>query len=481
IKDYKYKDVPFNFKNNKYVLIERILEYAEKFYSKELHLNKNKFIYEILPLDLQNLLNFIYHTHIVDILSFDKIYRNSEYQWRPKYYRYQELTNEETYPINYKANEITNSEDLLKQYLVKYPLSNEDDILINDIKTLFSFNIYSIDDTIIPAQISKNNFSFDNVDSVTIKNIVERTTKIFLDEYQNFTTTNFPNLYAKFPLASSMPLSAYIFFNPTNPSSSNFEDILFKDESIFTNSVQCFDSFNLKQDNKIKTSHYDQIKEKHKVISAHMRVSHRGFFDRNNRNRLEISDRKRRWDVDILRRFIFDLLEDDLKEYLRNEKYKLLSNVNIRSNISVNTFELFVKYCEISIEKNSIQFSSEELNKTRSEENKNIIEHLIELEENSIITKLSYTVNKKSFWFELNYFALYQYCNDFIANFDEIEKRVIEFLIKEEKETEKSNSQQLADHLGIEHQILRCILFELEKRKVIRLVNVLSGISLILK
>lgn len=480
IKRNKYSDVPFNFRNNKYVLIERVLEYAEKYYSKELDLNKNKYIYEILPLDLNNLLNLIYRSHVIDILSFDKIYRKSEYEWRPKSYRYQELTNAETYSVNKIANEIIDTEDLLKQYLEEYPFSKEDNILISDIKSLFSFNIYSINDTIIPAQISKNNFSFDYVDPVTTKNAVERITKMFLDEYQSFTITNFPNLYTKFPLASSMPLSAYIFFNPTNLDSSRFEDILFKDESISTNTVQCFDSFNIEQDNKIITSHYDQIKEQHKIVSAHMRFSHRGFFDRNNRNRLEISDRKRRWDIDILRRFLFDLLDDDLKEYLGNEKYKLLSNVNMHSNISVNTFKLFTKYCEIAIEKNSIQFSSEELKKTRSEENQNIIEHLIELEENSIIIKLRYTVNRKSFGFELNYFALYQYCKDFVANFDENEKIVNEFLTKEQKETEKYNSQQLADYLVIEHQIVRSILFELEKRKIIRLVNVLNGISLIL-
>jgi hypothetical protein len=477
----KQSDIPFNFNNNKFVLIERVLEYAEKYYSKELGLIKNKYISEILPLDLQDLLNLIYRTHIIDILSFDKIFRNSVYVWRPKYYIYQKLTNEEKYSINNKANEILNSEDLLNQYLSKYPLSKEDDVLNSDVKTLFSFNIYSIEDTIIPVQISNNKFSFSNMEPVTIKKIIIETTKMFLDEYQSFTLTNFSNLYTKFPLASSMPLSAYIYFNLSNPESSRFEDILFKDESILTNTVQCFDSFNIEQDNRIVTSHYAQIKKQHKIISAHMRFSHHGFFDRNNRNNYEISNRRRRWDVDILRRFLFDLLEDDLKQYLRNEKYKLLSNINIHSNFSAESFEFFVKFCEIAIEKNSIQFSSEELTKTKFQNNQNIIRHLFELEENNIITKLRYSIHKESFWFELNYFALYQYCESYISHIKEIEKKILKFILEDKKEIKNYNSQQLSDYFEIDHQILRSILFELERQKVIKLQNVLGGISWIYK
>ena len=53
------------------------------------------------------------------------------------------------------------------------------------------------------------------------------------------------------------------------------------------------------------------------------------------------------------------------------------------------------------------------------------------------------------------------------------------FLINNNKEIEKYNSQQLANHLGIKHQILRSILFELKKQDIIHLVNVLNGISYI--
>lgn len=165
---------------------------------------------------------------------------------------------------------------------------------------------------------------------------------------------------------------------------------------------------------------------------------------------------------------------------MKNEEYKLISNVNIRSSVSPNAFTLFIKYCEMATHRNSIRISSEELKTISSEENSVIIEYLIELEEKSFIINFSYTINKKTFWFELNYFALYQYCKEFVANFDEIEKKVNEFFTKERKESEKKNSQQIADHLGIEHQILRSILFELEKQKVIKLQNVLSGISWII-
>ena len=66
-----------------------------------------------------------------------------------------------------------------------------------------------------------------------------------------------------------------------------------------------------------------------------------------------VSDKKRRWDVDILRRFIFDFLNNDIKNYLKNEKYKLLSDFDIHLNVSKNVFELFHQLRCIVIETNS--------------------------------------------------------------------------------------------------------------------------------
>ncbi len=193
IKANKYKDIPFNFKNNKYVLMERILEYVEKYYHKELQLNRKRMIYDVLPIDLRSLQNLIYHTHIIDVLSYNSTFNNSEYEWRPKTYRYNyNLNDEELVLTNEEAAKIINNEDLLKQFLSKYPLSIEDDILIGDIGNLCEYNVTSIDDTLIPTQISKNDFSFENVDTVTTKNTIQGITKIFLDEYQNFVEINFP-------------------------------------------------------------------------------------------------------------------------------------------------------------------------------------------------------------------------------------------------------------------------------------------------
>lgn len=218
IKANKYKDIPFNFKNNKYVLIERILEYVEKYYHKELQLDRKKSIYDVLPVDLSYLQNLIYHAHIIDILSYNSTFNNSEYEWKPKTYGYYyNINDEEIISIKKEATKIINNEVLLKQYLSKYPLSVVDEILIGDIKNLFKYDVTSIDDTLIPAQISKENFSFENVDSVTTKNTIQGITKIFLDEYQNFTRTNFPNLFENFHLASSMPLFAYLYFNFSDP------------------------------------------------------------------------------------------------------------------------------------------------------------------------------------------------------------------------------------------------------------------------
>ncbi len=243
------------------------------------------------------------------------------------------------------------------------------------------------------------------------------------------------------------------------------------------NTVECIDWKQSNFPSKDYDELYAQMKSQFNVVPCVTHYSMKGFFDRNNPDMHTISGKKRRWDVDILRRFIFDFLNNDIENYLKNEEYKLLSNVNIRSSVSPNAFALFMKYCEVAIRRNSNRISSEELKTIGSEENSAIIEFLIELEEKSFITNFSYTINKKTFWFELNYFAQYQYCKDFVAIFDEIEKKVNEFLTKKRKESEKYNSHQIADHLGIKHQILRSILFELEKQKVIKLQNVLSGIS----
>ena len=77
----------------------------------------------------------------------------------------------------------------------------------------------------------------------------------------------------------------------------------------------------------------------------------------------------------------------------------------------------------------------------------------------------------------MNYFALYQYCKNSQTDFDEIEKRVKEFLINATEEAERNDSKKIADYFNVEHQIIRSILFQLEKRGSIKLSNAITGIS----
>lgn len=481
IKGYGYSEVPFNFRNNIYITSERILEYVEKYYSKEYQLDgKNHTIYEKLPLKLTDLKNKIIYTHIIDVLSFKVSKLSLEYHWEPKRYEYSNLTSKENISVQKETTQIIGNKNLLGQYLANYPLSSFDSILINDVENLLNYNITSIQDTIIPSHISKKNFSFDNVDPETTKNIIKGIAKKFFDEYQGFAITNFPNLYKDLPLASKLPLNINIYFDSEEPEPHHATIILFQG-SANGGSVECIDRKRQKSTPSDNDKLYKKLKSQYNVVYFTTYHLMKSYFDRNNPNSFVVSNKKRRWDIDILRRFIFDLLKKDIENYLKKEEYKLLSNIDINAKISPNAYDLFNQVCDIAIGNNIIRIGIEEFKGGLSENYSVVIGYLAELEEKHFIKNFHFTIGKKSFWFELNYFALYQYCKIHIAEFQEIEEKVEGFLIKDKNEVKSSNSQELSDKLNVEHQVLRSILFELEKQKIIKLQNVLSGISWIYK
>ena len=60
------------------------------------------------------------------------------------------------------------------------------------------------------------------------------------------------------------------------------------------------------------------MKSQFNVVFCVTYYSMKGFFDRNNPDMYTISGKKRRWDVDILRGFIFDFPNNDKENCSKN-------------------------------------------------------------------------------------------------------------------------------------------------------------------
>ncbi|MCK4358595.1 MAG: type I restriction enzyme HsdR N-terminal domain-containing protein [Candidatus Cloacimonetes bacterium] len=481
-------DRRFDLSKNKYKLQERILSLITKSYKDYFNIKNIRPCSEYLPIKIKDIKRAVYEKIIAEKLmnEYLKINKN-DHPLELSFWDIRKAIKEgtiyevfENLDINLESEikRISNNPDLLKKYLKD--INNEDSTILEDINSLGKLGIQKIDNTVFPDWNAKNynkRFLFDYLDKSDLKQNIENLYKIYLDEYKIFIEHNFLSICQDFPFYSSLPLKVQIIVDFEKLDRNNATVITYKNNENDNNSVEIINAKGIPREEKSSPFSYENVKHSPNFIDYCTYGSLGGLF---NKYKNDVLSPDIPWHMDILQRFIYGHLKDDLEAYFKkNEEDRIKSFKYNENELSKLDLLLFNTICQIAIEKNALMINYEDAiyySKKLGLSNSEISKSIDILEERIYITSFTKNILGDIFHFYLNPYALDNYAKLHIKNYDKLKKDVVYYIVDNYEDKAKLNSDDIANKLSTQRVIVNLILDKLEDKNLIkRHTSILNG------
>ncbi|MCK4655144.1 MAG: type I restriction enzyme HsdR N-terminal domain-containing protein [Candidatus Cloacimonetes bacterium] len=472
-------DRRFDLSMNKYALQERILSLITKSYKDYFKINDIRPCSEYLPIRFKDIKKAVYEKIIAEKLMNEYLKINKDnhplglsfwdFRKAIKEGTIYQIFNDIGIDLKSEIQKISKDHNLLKEYLKN--INDEDSTILEDISHLENMGISKIDKPVFPDWNMKNyrrKFSFNFWNKSELKHNIEILYKIFLDEYKIFIKHNFPSICKDFIFYSSLPLKVQIIIDFDKLDNSNATVITFK----ITENDNFVEVINTKlkprEDNNSPYS-YEKVKENINFKNYNIYGALIGFLNSYENNNLSSNIP---WYMDILQRFLYGHLEEDLKKYFHKIEMDRIKSFRFNDEVlNELDIKIFNNICKIAIKKDKLFIGFKEITeyfKNLKISKEEISKSMNRLEENIFLTEVTKNILGDIVRLHINPYALDFYAKLYFKDYNKLQKDIIKYLLDNYKKNKRLTSDDIIKELSTQLVIVNLILGKLEDKNLIK-------------